>query len=150
MRLGQMLNWQTREPEQFFSQMPLIKSELESYQKSGQTVVLQADNDKRARQIDQTMADFGLNLPIVGEDELVEGRAQIMVGGYASGFSLPTVKLVYLTERELFNKRPQRKNELRPWKTRKDCVIIPNLNLATTLFTSITVLAVLKELRLSK
>nr|MDF9461735.1 transcription-repair coupling factor [Lactobacillus amylovorus] len=102
LRLGQMLNWQTREPEQFFSQMPLIKSELESYQKSGQTVVLQADNDKRARQIDQTMADFGLNLPIVGEDELVEGRAQIMVGGYASGFSLPTVKLVYLTERELF------------------------------------------------
>ena len=66
LRLGQMLNWQTREPEQFFSQMPLIKSELESYQKSGQTVVLQADNDKRARQIDQTMADFGLNLPIVG------------------------------------------------------------------------------------
>lgn len=113
LRLGQMLNWQTREPEQFFSQMPLIKSELESYQKSGQTVVLQADNDKRARQIDQTMVDFGLNLPIVGEDELVEGRAQIMVGGYASGFSLPTVKLVYLTERELFNKRPQRKKQIK-------------------------------------
>lgn len=113
LRLGQMLNWQTREPEQFFSQMPLIKSELESYQKSGQTVVLQADNDKRARQIDQTMVDFGLNLPIVGEDELVEGRAQIMVGGYASGFSLPTVKLVYLTERELFNKRPQRKKRIK-------------------------------------
>ena len=113
LRLGQMLNWQTREPEQFFSQMPLIKSELESYQKSGQTVILQADNEKRARQIDQTMVDFGLNLPIVGEDELVEGRAQIVVGGYASGFSLPTVKLVYLTERELFNKRPQRKKRIK-------------------------------------
>lgn len=113
LRLGQMLNWQTREPEQFFSQMPLIKSELESYQKSGQTVILQADNEKRARQIDQTMVDFGLNLPIVGEDELVEGRAQIVVGGYASGFSLPTVKLVYLTERELFNKHPQRKKRIK-------------------------------------
>ena len=113
LRLGQMFNWQTREPEQFFSQMPLIKSELESYQKSGQTVILQADNEKRARQIDQTMVDFGLNLPIVGEDELVEGRAQIVVGGYASGFSLPTVKLVYLTERELFNKRPQRKKRIK-------------------------------------
>lgn len=113
LRLGQMLNWQTREPEQFFSQMLLIKSELESYQKSGQTVILQADNEKRARQIDQTMVDFGLNLPIVGEDELVEGRAQIVVGGYASGFSLPTVKLVYLTERELFNKRPQRKKRIK-------------------------------------
>ncbi|MGN1284810.1 MAG: CarD family transcriptional regulator, partial [Candidatus Limosilactobacillus intestinavium] len=113
LRLGQMFNWQTREPEQFFSQMPLIKSELDSYQKSGQTVILQADNEKRARQIDQTMVDFGLNLPIVSEDELVEGRAQIVVGGFASGFSLPTVNLVYLTERELFNKRPQHKKRIK-------------------------------------
>lgn len=113
LRLGQMLNWQTREPEQFFSQMPLIKSELESYKKSGQTVILQADNDKRARQIDQTMVDFGLSLPIVGEDEIIEGQCQIVVAGYTSGFTLPTVKLVYLTERELFNKRPQRKNRIK-------------------------------------
>ncbi len=113
LRLGQMLNWQTREPEQFFSQMPLIKSELESYKKSGQTVILQADNDKRARQIDQTMVDFGLSLPIVGEDEIIVGQCQIVVAGYTSGFTLPTVKLVYLTERELFNKRPQRKKRIK-------------------------------------
>lgn len=113
LRLGQMLNWQTREPEQFFSQMPLIKSELESYHKTGQTVILQADNEKRARQIDQTMVDFGLNLPIVGEDEIVEGKTQIVAGGYTSGFTLPTVNLVYLTERELFNKRPQRKKRIK-------------------------------------
>lgn len=113
LRLGQMLNWQTREPEQFFSQMPLIKSEIESYQKTGQTVVLQADNEKRARQIDQMMVDFGLNLPIVGEDEIVEGKTQIVAGGYTSGFTLPTVNLVYLTERELFNKRPQRKKRIK-------------------------------------
>ena len=112
-RLGQMLNWQTREPEQFFSQMPLIKSELESYQKSGQTVVLQADNAKRAKQIDQTMVDFGLNLPIVDKNEISEGKSQIVVAGYTSGFSLPSVKLVYLTERELFNKRPQRKKRIK-------------------------------------
>lgn len=113
LRLGQMLNWSTREPEQFFSQMPLIKSELESYQKAGQTVILQADNEKRAQQIDQTMVDFGLNLPIVGADEIVEQRTQIVVDGFVSGFSLPTVKLVYLTERELFNKRPQRKKRIK-------------------------------------
>lgn len=112
-RLGQMFNWQIREPEQFFSQMPLIKSELESYQKSGQTVVLQADTTKRAKQIDQTMVDFGLNLPIVAEDEIAEGKSQIIVAGYTSGFSLPSVKLVYLTERELFNKRPQHKKRIK-------------------------------------
>lgn len=113
LRLGQMLNWQTREPEQFFSQMPLIKTELESYRKSGQTVILQADNEKRARQIDQTMVDFGLNLPIVSRNEIVEKRAQIVVTGFTSGFTLPSVNLVYLTERELFNKRPHRKKRIK-------------------------------------
>lgn len=112
-RFGQMLDWTTREPEQFFSQMPLIRTELESYYKSGQTVVLQADNDKRAKQMAQTMRDFDLDIPVVHEDELSEKKAQIIVGGFASGFTLPSVNLVYLTERELFNKRPQHKRRIK-------------------------------------
>ena len=112
-RFGQMLDWTTREPEQFFSQMPLIRTELESYYKSGQTVVLQADNDKRAKQMAQTMLDFDLDIPVVHEDELSEKKAQIIVDGFASGFTLPSVNLVYLTERELFNKRPQYKRRIK-------------------------------------
>ncbi|MBA1392898.1 DEAD/DEAH box helicase, partial [Lactobacillus sp. XV13L] len=103
-RLGQLLDWQTREPEQFFSQMPLLKAELESYQKKGQTVILQADNAKRARQISQTLADFGMDVPVVSADDLIEGHVQITVNGFASGFTLPVSDLVYLTEHELFNK----------------------------------------------
>ena len=103
-KLGQLIEWQTREPEQFFSQMPLIKSEIESYQKKQQTVILQADNNKRAKQISQTMAEFGMDVPIVKSNDLVEKQTQIVVGGFASGFTLPNNNLVYLTERELFNK----------------------------------------------
>ncbi len=103
-RLNQLFDWQTREPEQFFSQMPLIKAEIESYQKKRQTVILQADNAKRSRQISQTMAEFGLDVPIVAEDDLVEQQTQITVGAFTSGFTLPNNNLVYLTEHELFNK----------------------------------------------
>ena len=103
-KLGQLFDWQTREPQQFFSQMPLIKSEIESYQKKNQTVILQADNSKRANQISQTMAEFGMDVPIVQSNNLVENQTQIKVGGFASGFSFPNNNLVYLTERELFNK----------------------------------------------
>ncbi|PXY85015.1 transcription-repair coupling factor [Lactobacillus melliventris] len=103
-KLGQLFDWQTREPEQFFSQMPLIKSEIESYQKKQQTVILQADNNKRAKQISQTMAEFGMDVAIVKPDDLVENQTQIVVGEFASGFTLPNNNLVYLTERELFNK----------------------------------------------
>ncbi|MBC6341568.1 transcription-repair coupling factor [Lactobacillus kimbladii] len=103
-KLGQLFDWQTREPQQFFSQMPLIKSEIESYQKKSQTVILQADNNKRAKQISQTMAEFGMDVPVVQSNDLMENQTQICVGGFASGFSLPNNNLVYLTERELFNK----------------------------------------------
>ena len=103
-KLGQLFDWQTREPQQFFSQMPLIKSEIESYQKKSQTVILQADNNKRAKQISQTMAEFGMDVPVVQSNDLMENQTQINVGGFTSGFSLPNNNLVYLTERELFNK----------------------------------------------
>ena len=103
-KLGQLFDWQTREPEQFFSQMPLIKSEIESFQKKGQTVILQADNNKRAKQISQTMAEFGMDVPIVNPGDLSEKQTQITVGFFASGFTLPNNNLVYLTEHELFNK----------------------------------------------
>ncbi|MBC6370088.1 transcription-repair coupling factor [Lactobacillus kullabergensis] len=103
-KLGQLFDWQTREPQQFFSQMPLIKSEIESYQKKSQTVILQADNNKRAKQISQTMAEFGMDVAVVQSNDLMENQTQICVGGFASGFSLPNNNLVYLTERELFNK----------------------------------------------
>lgn len=103
-KLGQLFDWQTREPEQFFSQMPLIKSEIESFQKKGQTVILQADNNKRAKQISQTMAEFGMDIPIVNPADLSEKQTQITVGFFASGFTLPNNNLVYLTEHELFNK----------------------------------------------
>ncbi len=112
-RLGQILNWNSREPEQFFSQMPLIKAEIESYLQRKQTVILQADNEKRAKQIAQTMIDFGLDLPVVNTDDLIEKRAQITVADYASGFDLPDVDLIYLTERELFNKRQHRQKRVK-------------------------------------
>ncbi|MDF7639480.1 transcription-repair coupling factor [Lactobacillus sp. ESL0791] len=113
LRLGQLFNWQTREADQFFSQMPLIKTQLEAYQKTGQTVILQADNEKRAQQISQTMADFDMNIPVVPADDLLQGRTQIVVGAFASGFVLPTVKLVFLTERELFNQQVQHKKRIK-------------------------------------
>lgn len=111
--LGQLLDWPTRQPEQFFSQMPLIKSELETYRKQGQTVILQADNLQRAREISQTLTEFGLDIPIVDSNHLVEQQCQIVVDYFTTGFSLPNNNLVYLTERELFNKPIHQKRRIK-------------------------------------
>lgn len=112
-RVGQNYNWTTRDPEQFFSQMPLIKTELETYQKSGKTVLIQAENEKRAKQIAQTMNDFDLTVPITAVSDIQEKNIQIVIGGFTSGFNLPNVDLIYLTERELFNKNVKRKKRVK-------------------------------------
>lgn len=112
LRFDDFFNWPCREPEQFFSQMPLIKSELNKYQKQGYTVILQADNEKRSKQIQSNLIDFDLNLPIVAKDKLVEHKLQITVGQFNQGFYLPQLQLLYLTERELFNKQVHKKRKI--------------------------------------
>lgn len=113
LKLDQLENWVTRQPQQFFSQMPLIKSELASYQKEKQTVVIQADSKVRAQQIQQNLIDYGIDIPIVTEDKIQEGNRQIIVGSYAHGFILPSVNLIYLTERELFNQQKRRRKRIK-------------------------------------
>lgn len=112
LRFDSLFNWPNREPEQFFSQMPLIKSELNKYKKQGYTVILQADNERRSKQIQSNLIDFDLNLPIVTKENLVEHKLQITVGQFSQGFSLPQIQLVYLTERELFNTQVHKKRKI--------------------------------------
>lgn len=113
MKLDQMVNFTTREPEHFFSQMPLIKTELTSFAKEKQTVVLQADNETRAQQIQQNLVDYGLDVPIFARDEIHEKQTQIIVDSFSNGFTLPTVDLIYLTERELFNQQKRHKKRIK-------------------------------------
>lgn len=112
-RLGQMLDFPNRASEQFFSQMPLIKTELNSYAKSQLTVVLQANNAKRAEQMQSNFANFDLNIPIVDQQQLLPARPQIVVDSFTRGFTLPSVNLVYLTERELFNRQNHLKKQVK-------------------------------------
>lgn len=111
LRFGQHLDWDSREPQQFFSQMELLKTELDSYAKKGQTVVLQVSSRRQAEEFNRSCHDYDIYLPLAEADGLKEGRAQLVIGGYASGFVLPDSDLVYLTEKELFNqnKRPKKR-----------------------------------------
>lgn len=112
LRFGQLLNWQTRMPDQFFSQMPMIKTELQGYAKAKQTVILQADNKTRASQMSQNFADFDIDAPIHQADEILEHHSQVVIGQFNTGFVLPNVDLVYLTERELFNQQVHKKRRI--------------------------------------
>ncbi len=106
LKIDQLLNLHTREPQQFFSQMSLIKNELSVYELQQQTVIIQADNLVRAKQIKSTFADYGIDITIAAEKRLIPNKRQIIVDNFNQGFVLPRINLVYLTEHDLFNRQP--------------------------------------------
>lgn len=106
LKIDQLLNLHTREPQQFFSQMSLIKNELSAYELQQQTVIIQADNLVRAKQIKSTFADYGIDITIAAENRLIPNKRQIIVDNFNQGFVLPRINLVYLTEHDLFNRQP--------------------------------------------
>lgn len=61
----------------------------------------------------QNLVDYGVDIPVVKADQLLSNKAQITVGNFAHGFALPSLDLVYLTERELFNQRPHHRKRVK-------------------------------------
>ncbi|HEL1633495.1 transcription-repair coupling factor [Streptococcus suis] len=95
--------------QEFFHQIPLLKDELTRYAKSNNTVVIQASSDVSLQTLQKTLQEYDIHLPVHAADKLVEGQQQVMIGQLASGFHLMDEKLVFITEKEIFNKKMKRK-----------------------------------------
>lgn len=109
MRLNQLQDVSVRSMQQFFSQMPLLKSEVERWQKQEYTVVLAISNEKRIDAINNTLTDFGIKATLTTEDKVITGQTQIMNASLSSGFEMPEEKLAVITEKELFNRQPKKR-----------------------------------------
>ena len=109
MRLNQLQDVSVRSMQQFFSQMPLLKSEVERWQKQEYTVVLAISNKKRIDAINNTLTDFGIKATLTTEDKVIAGQTQIMNASLSSGFEMPEEKLAVITEKELFNRQPKKR-----------------------------------------
>ena len=57
LKLDALNNLPTRTVQQFFSQMPLLKTEIAHWQKQKQTVIVLVSDPKRVKKIDQTFHD---------------------------------------------------------------------------------------------
>jgi len=108
-RLNQLENVSVRSMQQFFSQMPLLKSEVERWQKQDYTVLLAISNDKRINAINNTLTDFGIKATLTTKDKIIENQTQIMNATLSSGFEMPEEKLAVITEKELFNRQPKKR-----------------------------------------
>lgn len=112
LRFVQQVDVKARMVQQFFGQMPLLKAEATRWQESQETVVLLVGTKERQAKTLQTLADFGIEALLSTTDDLQPGKVQIALGTLNSGFELPQIKLIVLSENELFaqktRKQPKR------------------------------------------
>lgn len=108
-KLHQLENLQVRSIPKFFSQMPLLKSEVDRWQKEGISVVLLVENKNRIENIVQTLNDFEIKATYSTDGQIQNGKVQIINNNLANGFEFFDEKLVVITETELFNRATQKK-----------------------------------------
>ncbi|NNU91124.1 transcription-repair coupling factor [Anoxybacillus sp. CHMUD] len=104
-----IVNVSCKQMQVFYSQMQLLKGEVERWQKGNYAVVLLAGNEERAKKLKQTLEDYEIDAVQIGKDDaLLHGKCQIVPSGLVAGFELPMQKLAVITEEELFKKRMKR------------------------------------------
>lgn len=104
LRFGAIWNFQYRPMQQFFSQMGLLKAELDRWEKQQQTVIFLVADDERAKKLDHNFRDHEIYAPVTKADKLITARSQIVVGNLQSGFEMPQDRFVVVTEKEIFQK----------------------------------------------
>lgn len=96
--------FQYRSMQQFFGQIPLLKTEVDRWQKQKQTVIFIVSDQERQEKLMQEFQDVGIQAVQTAENQLLIGKSQIIEGTLSSGFELPQDRLVVVTEREIFQK----------------------------------------------
>jgi transcription-repair coupling factor (superfamily II helicase) len=91
-----ILNFVCRSMQNFHGQMNVLKAETERWRKSGIRILMLAGNSERADRMRRVLEDYQIEPP-----EILQGNLQ-------SGFELPSIKLVVITEGEMFTQK-QRK-----------------------------------------
>ncbi|WP_143463450.1 transcription-repair coupling factor [Levilactobacillus enshiensis] len=112
LRFQAVTNVTTRAMQQFFSQIPVMKTEIDRWHKQKQTIVLLVQDEERLAKIEQTLDDFEIKVVMTKSANLQAGLTQLVPERLRTGFELPEAALVVITESEMFQKvtkkRPRR------------------------------------------
>ncbi|WP_040953041.1 transcription-repair coupling factor [Gorillibacterium massiliense] len=91
-----IINFVCRAMQNFHGQMNVLKTEMERWRKTGTRVLLLAGGEERKDRLRRVLSDYKIEEP------------EILTGNLQSGFELPSVHLVVITEGEMFTQK-QRK-----------------------------------------
>ncbi|MFB5663757.1 transcription-repair coupling factor [Alteribacillus sp. HJP-4] len=95
--------------QQFHGQMPVLKNEIQRWQKSGYTIVFVVGDEERANRLQHILDDYGVEADRTDRNGAFRvERPAIVLGSLNNGFELTTEKLAVITEQETFTKKVNR------------------------------------------
>lgn len=106
-------DFQYRSMQQFFSQIPLLKVEMDRWKQKNQTVILYVSDEEKSRKAEELLKEHDIQVVVNHSDQVILHETQICIGGLQTGFELPEDKLVIITERELLQTQRKKKSAKR-------------------------------------
>lgn len=97
-----LTNLVIRPTQQFYNQIPMVQAEVKRWQHQNYTIIFLTNTTERQDKLEQTLNDFKVGVNVVKNDQLVPNRTQLSTLPLHEGFEIPLLKLVILTEKELF------------------------------------------------
>ena len=95
--------------QEFFSQFPLLKEEINRFRKSDYTVVLQANSASSLQNLHKNLQDYEIHLDYIKEKDIHEKAVQLIEGNLVQGFNFVDEKIVLITEHEMIQKKIKRR-----------------------------------------
>lgn len=95
-----IVNFVCRTMQNFHGQMNVLKAEMERWKKTHASVIMLAQGQERIERVRRVLGDYGIDEPMI-----VDGNLQ-------TGFELPSVHLVVITEGEMFSQKQRKIRKL--------------------------------------
>ena len=73
--------------QEFFSQFPLLKEEINRYRKSGYTIILQANSSTSLQSLHKNLQEYDIHLDYIKEAEIHKNAVQLIEGNLVQGFN---------------------------------------------------------------
>nr|WP_258840693.1 transcription-repair coupling factor [Mechercharimyces sp. CAU 1602] len=100
----------SRSMQQFHSQMHVLKTEWERWEKSNYRVIFTASSQERAERLERILLDYGMEVARDPHERIPRvGKPVIFVGAIQNGFELSGTRLVVVTEGEVFTQQQRRR-----------------------------------------
>jgi len=102
----------------FHGKINLLLDEYKVWKKRGYTVVFTVSSGERANRLKEYLWEEKIEIPLMKNIETtneIKGKSFVTLGGFINGFEIPSIKLVVISDEELFGRKKHGKS-LRTFK----------------------------------